>query len=111
MAAVSSHPCADHLDTCDHCVLCDTLGICCSSVSPEQRAELEASYRRRPVQLAALVIAEVEHSPQLSLRDLISEQAASTAPEVPVALLPVLVTPPVFTNIRKESHVYSPRHH
>jgi hypothetical protein len=29
---VTCHPCADHIDTCDHCELCDGLGICCANV-------------------------------------------------------------------------------
>ena len=25
------HPCAQHIDTCDHCRSCDELGVCCAT--------------------------------------------------------------------------------
>jgi hypothetical protein len=27
----NSHPCASHINTCDHCYSCEVLGICCTS--------------------------------------------------------------------------------
>ena len=27
-----SHPCATHMDTCDHCYWCEEMGICCETV-------------------------------------------------------------------------------
>jgi hypothetical protein len=29
---MSCHPCADHYGSCDHCALCDGLGVCCATV-------------------------------------------------------------------------------
>jgi hypothetical protein len=36
-----THPCADHLATCDHCALCES-GVCCAGLSAQQRADLIA---------------------------------------------------------------------
>jgi hypothetical protein len=42
---MSPHPCADH--PCDHCYWCDVVGICCQTISAEQRAQLQADERLR----------------------------------------------------------------
>jgi hypothetical protein len=37
---MTTHPCHGHLDSCDHCYLCDVVGVCCASVPPPVRADL-----------------------------------------------------------------------
>jgi hypothetical protein len=36
-----THPCADHLATCDHCPICEA-GVCCAGLSAQQRTQLIA---------------------------------------------------------------------
>jgi hypothetical protein len=31
---MASHPCADHMASCDHCYRCDVLGECCRTPLP-----------------------------------------------------------------------------
>ena len=68
-----THPCTDHMASCDHCYLCDVVGICCASVSPAERAQLEAEYRRPRCRLAAAVV--IEAGTILILRELVRRDA------------------------------------
>jgi hypothetical protein len=43
---MNPHPCNGH--ACDHCYLCDVVGVCCRTVTPDQRALLEAEHRATP---------------------------------------------------------------
>ena len=43
---------------CDHCYICDTLGICCSAIPVEQRARLEAGQAAQPDVLHAAIVQE-----------------------------------------------------
>src|ERR1700691_4954968 len=36
---MSPHPCDGH--PCDHCYICDVVGVCCTTVTPSQRVRLE----------------------------------------------------------------------
>lgn len=38
-----THPCADHIATCDHCYSCDVLGICCCSTAGRTPAVVSAA--------------------------------------------------------------------
>jgi hypothetical protein len=35
-----THPCQDHMATCDHCYQCDILGVCCAHGHVDDVAEL-----------------------------------------------------------------------
>jgi hypothetical protein len=92
-----THPCTDH--TCDHCYLCDVVGVCCGSVSVAQRARLEAEHRK-PYTGLAVTIAHEAGSIR-SLGELVRADAArqgrgllanSSQPELPAA--PTAATTP-----------------
>lgn len=110
--ATSSHPCADH--QCDGCFCCRVLQVCCASVSPQERAQLEAEYHSdSSPNLAALVVAEADTFLSSSLNALIRQAAVESS--VTGTALPLLpLTPPasLSTPIRKEPHVIAshPQH-
>jgi hypothetical protein len=41
-----THPCDGH--RCDHCYLCDVVGVCCATVSPDERRRLEGEHQTSP---------------------------------------------------------------
>src|ERR1700729_4363551 len=54
---MSPHPCTDH--PCDHCYICDVVGVCCMTVTPSQRVRLEAEHRAEPIdRLHAAILQE-----------------------------------------------------
>jgi|ERR1700733_3819547 len=55
---MSPHPCADHMASCDHCYLCDVVGVCCASVPVAERAQLEAEHRKPYTGLAMAITRE-----------------------------------------------------
>jgi hypothetical protein len=52
-----THPCADHIATCDRCALCEA-GVCCAGLSAAQRVQVETAVQARRFQ--CVVAAEVE---------------------------------------------------
>jgi hypothetical protein len=40
---MSCHPCADHMDTCNHCYLCDVVGVCCMTAPAPTQAAVSQS--------------------------------------------------------------------
>jgi hypothetical protein len=62
---MTGHPCAAHMASCDHCYLCDVLGICCASISPSQRALLAASVPAQWDRLRAAIVEEAGTVPSL----------------------------------------------
>ena len=60
---MNSHPCDGH--SCDHCFLCDVVGICCMTISPEQNARLEADDRAQRERLRLAIGLEVVTVPSL----------------------------------------------
>lgn len=92
MDAMSSHPCADH--SCDHCYLCDVVGVCCASVSREQRAQLEASRVEPYAGLAATIVQEAGLVP--SLGELVRRSHDAQHSHEPAA--PALLAPPSVSN-------------
>jgi hypothetical protein len=60
---MTAHPCVGH--ACDHCYLCDVLGVCCSTVSADQRAQLEAGHEAQSGALHTAVVLEAGTGPSL----------------------------------------------
>jgi hypothetical protein len=56
-----THPCASHIQTCDHCALCEA-GVCCAGFSAQQRTQLIALIQaeRQATQFHQAVAAEAE---------------------------------------------------
>lgn len=63
---MASHPCADHMASCDHCYRCDVLGECCRTPLPGQAAR---------VPVPVVVQRDVLH-------DAVIEDARSAAPSL-----------------------------
>lgn len=61
-----THPCADHAASCDHCFVCDGLGICCASLLPAQRALLLASAPAHWDRLRAAIAQDAQTAVSLS---------------------------------------------
>lgn len=78
-----THPCDGH--QCDHCYLCDVVGICCQTISPEPRAQLEADDGAQRGWLRAAIVLEAGTVP--SLRELVRRDAERQRPA------PLLPTP------------------
>lgn len=103
-----THPCAGH--PCDHCFTCDVLGVCCASISAEQRARLEADQRAPDsAQLRAAIAQEARTVP--SLPELVRREAWQALPtSARLGLLMAPVSDPLSSNPRKEAlHVISAR--
>ncbi len=96
-----THPCASH--ACDHCYLCDVVGICCSTVSSGQRAQLEASDQAQRERLYRAIAQEAVTTPTLT--GLVRSDATKPA-GLPSAVRLGLLLPapldPVFHDSRKE---------
>ena len=104
------HPCAGH--ACDHCYVCDVVGVCCSSVSAQERAQLEAGHHQPYDGLAVVVAREAGESP--SLRELVradaGQQRLGPLPDASRPALPVALKAGALLNqSRKEAvHVVAP---
>lgn len=112
---MSAHPCADH--RCDHCYVCDVLGICCASLSADQRARLEVAAQQPDEALRGAVRLDAGTVP--SLGALVRLDAAGLRPTRQLgagASSPVLALPPAVAatspiDSRKEAaHVVVPHH-
>jgi len=87
-----THVCAGH--ACDDCNIC-RFGICCATLSAEQRVQLEAALSGSPsTALAALVVEQASQSP--SLAELVRRDAARLSPAVrlPAPAPPMRSLPP-----------------
>lgn len=108
-----THPCADHMASCDHCWLCDELGVCCASVSAAQRTQLEAARNEPYAGLVAVIVSEIGRVPTLAelLRADVERQRLGRAlPATPPLQLPALASESLPIESRKESnHVVSSR--
>lgn len=67
-----THPCADHFDTCDHCAICEA-GVCCATLSPKQRAQLESRQQSESERFRYAVIQEGQGIPAFA--DLVRAEA------------------------------------
>lgn len=103
---MTGHPCAGH--ACDHCYVCDGLGVCCGSISPELRAQLEAA---RPDPLREAI--KQDAGSVLSLCALVRRDAERYLPQ-PVIGRPALAAAPSgdlpINDVTTEViHVHAPR--
>jgi hypothetical protein len=89
-----SHPCTDHLASCDHCYLCETVGICCASVSSAVRAQLEASHRHPYAGLTAAILTEAQARTSLADRLRADAQRSQVSRALPAAPAPGPLPPP-----------------
>ena len=122
-----SHPCADHIDTCDHCYLCDVLLIgCCTNPSRsivDMAADallaseyIEAAARDIAVGhplLRAFAADRIEKTltpaPPLEVPSLVAAMNADLAgksPNVAPKALPAPIPDPLFTSIQEAQHVH-----
>lgn len=81
---MSPHPCAGH--PCDHCYLCDVVGICCLTVRGVASAASSVSRPDSDEALRQAVIAETERQTDPRLLDVIRAEALRAGR--PQALLP-----------------------
>lgn len=109
-----THPCAGH--PCDGCDLCRA-GVCCMTVSADQRGPLEAHVREQDSRLRTAI--RLEAGAVSSLGELVRfdvaahrvarQLGAGALPSSPLALPPAAAEIP-STNSRKEAlHVVIPR--
>lgn len=75
---LDNHPCASHIQTCDHCALCEA-GACCAGLSTAQKVQLLDVIRaeRRAAQFHTAVAAEAQRQAS-QLREAIAAEAART---------------------------------
>lgn len=110
---MNAHPCAGH--SCDHCYICDHLGICCGSVSAADRAALSGSRTvtqpARPVPVdtsrlqAAMDLHQLAPRPARSLAVVARQRLAELAtPSERPALPPGKAAPLIDQLNAKETH-------
>ena len=103
------HPCAGHMDTCDHCYLCDVVGVCCASVPSSAAASSCTGSCPHDDRLCEAVVAE--RLMVVNLAALVRAEALSSA-AIRLALLaaPAALLPEISTNYnQKEGHVHVAR--
>jgi hypothetical protein len=107
-----THPCAEHMASCDHCALCEA-GLCCASVSPAERARLESEYRRPYAAIAAAIVAEAGTIPtlrELVRRDAERRRLSASPPDWRTLLRPAPADAQLLSDSRKEAtYVVVPR--
>lgn len=97
-----SHPCADH--PCDHCYLCDVVGICCGSVSSAQREQLEAG---DPTQRERLYLAIAQGTGMApSLPELVRQEAGLLPASMRLGLCAPPAPDPSLHDSRKEADLH-----
>jgi hypothetical protein len=94
-----THACTGHMASCDHCYLCDVVGVCCMTVETGQRAALEAAHRAGTSFWPGASIARdslaavgtlIEASETVSLPELIREEAEQRRQKLTSAARPAL---------------------
>jgi hypothetical protein len=99
-----THACAAHMESCDHCYLCDVVGVCCMTVTSGQRAALEASHRAETSYRPGASIARdslaavgtlIEAAETVSLPELIREEAAQRRQKLTSAARPARSATPI----------------
>lgn len=63
---MTDHPSSDH--PCDHCYLCDVVGICCATISVEQCIQIEGHIRHEFDCLRQATITKASSTPTLADR-------------------------------------------
>jgi hypothetical protein len=95
---VTTHPCVpDH--PCDHCYLCDVVGVCCATVSSGQRAQLEADLVLRDERLREAIMRETAR-PRLS--ELVRQEAQLLHAATRLSLCAPPAADPLSLDSRKE---------
>jgi hypothetical protein len=90
---MTSHPCDGHL--CDHCYICDVVGICCATLSAEQRAQLEAAANNSSDERLREAVKQ-ERGTQPSIAQLVRGEAASRSQTLPAPILDDSRKEPVY---------------
>jgi hypothetical protein len=100
---MSPHPCADH--PCDHCYLCDVVGICCQSAQAAQHVS-DSRPAAQPDPLHDAIVQDAKAVTGLS--ELVRIEARP--PNLAGLLLPGLTAQPFPHDPRKETvHVIAAR--
>jgi hypothetical protein len=108
---MSPHPCDGH--SCDHCYLCDVVGICCMTITPQQREQLEADDGTQRERLRTAIVLEAGAMP--SLGELVRRDAERWRPAPLLSspspfVLPRLAAEHIPNDSRKEAiHVLASR--
>ena len=101
-----SHPCDGH--ACDHCYLCDVVGICCATVPSAAHTSSSLSDAQADAAVRSAVVDERDRLPSLSV--LVRIEAARALPPAsePAALLPPpstdLLVDVIYGDEREECH-------
>lgn len=98
---MTGHPCAGH--ACDHCYLCDVLGICCATIPAEQRAQLEAGRHAQPEALHAAIVQEAGTAPSLSELVRLDAGGSSSGALLPAAARLGLLAAPAANSLPLDS--------
>jgi hypothetical protein len=109
MPKTTEHPCNSH--PCDHCYLCDGLGVCCASISPQQRAQLEADDPMQRERLRLAIVLEAGTIPSLGelvRRDAQRQRPAGSLPAQSSLVLPQAAAEPIPSDSRKEAAINAP---
>jgi hypothetical protein len=96
-----NHPCSNHLSSCDHCYVCDVLGVCCASLSAKQRARLEASDPARRGRLHEAIARDAQTTQ--SLPELVRQEALLPPAAARLGLLAAPPANPLADDSRKEA--------
>jgi hypothetical protein len=96
-----SHPCAGH--SCDHCYVCDVLGICCASVPNGQVAQLEAEDQAQRDRLHTAIAQDAPTVPRLPQLVQLEAQLRSALPAAERLGLVAAATDPLSSASRKET--------
>lgn len=94
---MSLHPCSGH--PCDHCYLCDVLGICCLTVPTTQPPGVAAASPKVPDVLHDAVVQDATAAPSLS--QLV--RAEGVRPRLAGLLLPGPSAAPIHDHSGKET--------
>lgn len=102
---MTGHPCDGH--PCDHCYVCDVVGVCCATISAELRTQLEAA---RPDPLHEAIKLDAGAVP--GLRALVCCEAEDRSR--PERARPALVAAPsgdlpINDAMKEAIHVHAPR--
>ena len=103
------HPCAGHMDTCDHCYLCDVVGVCCATVPRSATASSSTDSCQHDDRLHEAVVAE--RLMVINLAALVRAEALSST-AIRLALLaapPALLSEFNKNDNQKEGHVHVAR--
>jgi hypothetical protein len=95
-----THPCDGHV--CDHCYICDVVGICCGTLSAEHRTQLEAA-ANHPADERLRETVEQDRGTQPSIAELVRREVAPRSQAVLPARLPLALPASVPVSISDDS--------